>query len=125
MTKIKTIIVLLVSLFIVESSSANLTKEYVEDNVPIAIIKSTGQSGVDRTSSISASINGHNLTINFLDNIGCVCIKIIDDNNVMLDVDFTETPSGYLYYIPLTGHYRIVIILSDDDEYEGEFDVTE
>ena len=79
----------------------------------------------DRSSSISASINGHNLTINFLDDIGCVCIKIVDDNNVMLDVDFTETPSGYLYYIPLTGHYRIVIILSNDDEYEGEFDVTE
>ena len=93
-------------------------------NDAITIVAAHGVEN-DRSSSISASINGHNLTINFLDDIGCVCIKIVDDNNVMLDVDFTETPSGYLYYIPLTGHYRIVIILSNDDEYEGEFDVTD
>ena len=79
----------------------------------------------DRSSSISASINGHNLTIDFIDDIGPVTIKITDDSEVTLDIDYRETPTGYLYFIPSTGHYVIVITLSNDDEYEGEFDVTE
>ena len=125
MAKIKTIIVLFVSLFIIAPCSANLTNEYVEDNVPIVIIRPTSQSGVDRSSSISASINGHNLTIDVIDDIGPVTIKITDDSEVTLDIDYRETPTGYLYFIPSTGHYVIVITLSNDDEYEGEFDVTD
>ncbi len=79
----------------------------------------------DRSSSISASIDGHNLTVNFLSDIGHVWIKITDEAGVTLEIEYIETPTGYLYYMPSAGHYVLVITLSDGDEYEGEFDVTE
>ena len=79
----------------------------------------------DRTSSISASIVGHNLTINFLSNIGHVTIKITDASGAALDIESTETPTGYMYYIPSAGHYVVVFTFTDGDEYEGEFDVTD
>lgn len=36
-----------------------------------------------------------------------------------------ETPSGYLYYIPLVGRYTISFTLSNGDKYYGEFEVTD
>lgn len=88
-------------------------------------IRASHENGNDRSSSISASIDGHNLTINFLSNLGHVEIKITDATGVTLEIDHSETPAGYLYYIPSAGHYVIVITFSDDDEYYGEFDVTD
>ena len=125
MTKFKTIIFALCLTIGASLCYANHADYKKADGTPITIIKSTNFSGVDRTSSIVASINGHNLTIDFIDDIGPVTIKITDDSEVTLDIDYRETPTGYLYFIPSTGHYVIVITLSNDDEYEGEFDVTE
>lgn len=88
-------------------------------------IRASYENGNDKSSSISASIDGHNLTINFLSNLGHVEIKITDATGVTLEIDHTETPAGYLYYIPSVGHYVVVITLSDGDEYYGEFDVTD
>ena len=88
-------------------------------------IRANNTNGNDRSAFISASIDGHNLTINFLSNLGHVEIKITDATGVTLEIDHTETPAGYLYYIPSVGHYVIVITFSDDDEYYGEFDVTD
>ena len=86
-------------------------------------IRASYENGNDKSSSISASINGHNLIINFLDDIGHVLIKTEDESGTMLDLYYTETPAGYLYYIPDAGHYSIIIIFPDGDEYYGEFDV--
>jgi len=88
-------------------------------------IRASHLGGVDKSSSISASIDGHNLTVNFLSDIGHVWIKITDEAGVTLEIEYIETPTGYLYYMPSAGHYVLVITLSDGDEYEGEFDVTE
>lgn len=92
------------------------------DNITI---RANSTNGNDRSSSISASIDGHNLTVNFLSDIGHVWIKITDEAGVTLEIEYIETPTGYLYYMPSAGHYVLVITLSDGDEYEGEFDVTE
>ena len=92
-----------------------------KDHLPILASQSNGN---DKSSSISASIEGHNLTIIFLSNLGHVEIKITDATGVTLEIDHSETPAGYLYNIPSVGHYVVVITLSDGDEYYGEFDVT-
>ena len=88
-------------------------------------IRANSTNGNDRSSSISASINGHNLIINFLDDIGHVLIKTEDESGTMLDLYYTETPAGYLYYIADAGHYSLIIIFPDGDEYYGEFDVVD
>lgn len=123
MTKTKTIIVLFGLVLSTLFGSANCLQKCIEDNTPISIIKTSGQSGVDRSSSIAASINDHYLTINFLTDIGHVWIKVTDVSGVTLDLEYSETPTGYVYYIPSAGHYVLVITLWDGDVYEGEFDV--
>lgn len=94
----------------------------INDGISVMATSSTGN---DKSSFISASIDGHNLTVNFLSDIGHVWIKITDEAGVTLEIEYIETPRGYLYYMPSAGHYVLVITLSDGDEYEGEFDVTE
>lgn len=79
--------------------------------------------GADRSSSISASINGHSLYVVFLQNIGQVTIEISNVFGVTLNIEATETPSGYMYYIPLTGTYTVTFTLENGDEYYGEFEV--
>ena len=125
MTQIKTIIALFISLFIVAPYSANLTTEYVADNVPIAIIRTSSQSGVDRSSSIIASINGHTLTVVFTENLGNVSIEVKDIYGVAVDLDLIGTPNGYECYIPLAGHYTVYFKLTNGDTYYGDFDVTD
>ena len=90
----------------------------------IVIVGKSSNTGHDRSSSIAASINEHYLTINFLTDIGHVWIKVTDVSGVTLDLEYSETPTGYVYYIPSAGHYVLVITLWDGDVYEGEFDVT-
>jgi len=77
----------------------------------------------DRSSSISASIDGHSLYVSFLQNIGEVTIEISNVFGVTLNIEATETPSGYMYYIPLTGTYTVTFTLENGDEYYGEFEV--
>jgi hypothetical protein len=79
----------------------------------------------DKSSSISASINGHDLTVIFLNNIGNVTVKITTAAGIVLDSIGMMTPNGYIYYIPNAGNYIVTFILENGDEYYGEFTVTE
>ena len=125
MTQIKTILALFISLFIVAPCSANFTTKYVTDNVPIVIIRTSSQIGVDRTSSIIASIDGHTLTVAFTEYLGDVTIEVTDVTGSPVDLTLVGTPIGYECYIPLTGHYTVYFKLANGDEYSGEFDVTD
>ena len=95
------------------------------DGDTIALIKQSGHSSPDRSDSIYASIDGHDLRVIFYENLGAVEIKIMDASNCVIDCLVTQTPTGYLYYIFATGHYTIDFILPDGDIYSGEFDVTD
>ena len=88
-------------------------------------IRANNTNGNDRSAFISASIDGHTLSVNFLSNIGHVTIKITNASGATLDIESTETPTGYMYYIPSAGHYVVVFTFTDGDEYYGEFDVTD
>ena len=83
------------------------------------------EGGDDKSSSISASINGHDLTVIFLNNIGNVTVKITTAAGVVLDSIGMMTPNGYIYYIPNDGNNIVTFILENGDEYYGEFTVTE
>lgn len=123
--KFKIILLLLGIILPTAFSFANSGLTTEKDGVGAIVINKSDNNGPDRSSSISASIDGHNLTVNFLSNLGHVEIKITDATGVTLEIDHTETPAGYLYYIPSVGHYVVVITFSDGDEYYGEFDVTD
>ena len=81
--------------------------------------------GYDKSGSISASIDGHSLTIIFLANLGQVTIKVLDAYNVEIELMSTPTPTGQIIYIPLAGRYTVLFTLSDGDVYYGEFEVTD
>lgn len=122
--RIKTMLLLLGVIIPAAFGLANRVTVKVGDNVPIAVI-SNGNNGQDRSNSISASINGHALTIVFSANLGAVTIKILNDHEVSIDCIIMETPNGYQCYIPLAGDYTVVFEFPDGDVYYGEFTVTD
>ncbi|MBP9993407.1 MAG: DUF3244 domain-containing protein [bacterium] len=75
--------------------------------------------------SISAGINGHNLTVSFSQNIGEVSVEITSLSGTTIYNVLIQTPTGYQYYIPTTGSYVITFTLPNGDEYYGEFEVTD
>ena len=75
--------------------------------------------------SISADINGHNLTVAFSQNLGEVSIDISTASGATIFCLSVQTPTGYQYYIPTTGSYVITFTLPNGDEYYGEFVVTD
>ena len=125
MNRIKCIVLLLGIILPTAFSFANSELTTEKDGVGTIVINKNDNTGEDRSSSISASIDGHTLTVSFLSNIGHVTIKITDASGATLDIESTETPTGYMYYIPSAGHYVVVFTFTDGDEYYGEFDVTD
>ena len=89
------------------------------------LAKKSGDEKTNIAESISADINGHSLTVAFLQNIGQVSIEIANVFGVTLNIEATDTPSGYMYYIPLTGNYTVTFTLENGDEYYGEFEITD
>ena len=104
---------------------ANVETAITKDGVPIIILEKSNNSGLDKSGSISASIDGHNLTIIFLANLGQVTIKVLDAYDVEIELMSTPTPTGQIIYIPLAGRYTVLFTLSDGDVYYGEFEVTD
>ena len=90
----------------------------------ILIIESQVQ-GVPRGSSIQATINGHTLSIVFLENLGQVSIEVSNLNGAVVQTTNTPTPHGVDMYISNTGSYIVTFTLSNGDEYYGEFEVTD
>lgn len=96
----------------------------ISDGAPINVIKTGDHTGIDRTTCIIASIDGHTLTVIFTQNLGDVTIEVSNEAGFPIDLDLIGTPNGYQCYIPLAGHYTVVFKFDNGDEYSGEFDVT-
>ena len=74
MNKIKCIVLLL---GIILSATINLANSRLtNDGVSPVVINKISNTGSDRSSSISVSINGHDLTVSFLENLGNVSVEI-------------------------------------------------
>ena len=76
-------------------------------------------------SSIQATINGHTLSVVFLENLGQVNIQVTMADGGSVHVQSTPTPFGVNFYITDTGSYIVTFTLSNGDEYYGEFEVTD
>jgi len=96
-----------------------------KDGVPLEIKELASYTGFDRSSSISASIDGHTLTIVFTENLGQVSIEVSYASGNDVETTSIYTPSGVIIYIPYSGSYIVTFTLPNGDEYYGEFDVTE
>ncbi|MCR4848650.1 MAG: DUF3244 domain-containing protein [Bacteroidales bacterium] len=88
-------------------------------------IKEAHVQGVPRTNSIVASINGHTLSVVFLDNLGQVNIEVEAVGAGEAQFQSTPTPDGVDFYITYTGSYIVTFTLSNGDVYYGEFEVTD
>ena len=99
--------------------------EKENDGTPIlAILKST-HGGIDKSSSIVSSLDGHILTVVFTENLGQVSIEVTTSTGAPVDGTSTITPTGIQIYIPNTGDYIVTFTLANGDEYYGEFTVTD
>ena len=78
-----------------------------------------------RGSSIQASIDGHVLTVVFLENLGQVSIEISRVPTGETQMQSTPTPDGVEFYIFSTGNFIVTFTLPNGDEYYGEFSVTD
>lgn len=95
------------------------------DGIPIEVIEKATYGGLDKSSSIIPTIDGHTLTVVFNEDLGPVCVEVTTNTYSMVDTSLTYTPNGILFYIPSTGEYIVTFTLPNGDEYYGEFTVTE
>jgi hypothetical protein len=95
------------------------------DGQSVINIKVAQTQGVPKTSSIEAIINGHQLTVTFLENLGNVQVEVTTATGGTVDLTDIWTPNCYNANIPNTGDYIVTITLPNGDEYYGEFEVTD
>ncbi|MCR5645528.1 MAG: DUF3244 domain-containing protein [Bacteroidales bacterium] len=81
--------------------------------------------GVPRTSAIQATIEGHVLSVVFLENLGQVSVEVVSAMGWEVTTRVTPTPNGVDIYITNTGSYIVYFTLPNGDVYYGEFEVTD
>ena len=104
-------------------STANGT--YMADGVSHITIKEAKVQSAPKGSSIQAFIDGHYLSVSFMENLGQVAIEITTDTGSTVSTIAMTTPNGYVFYIALAGDYIVTFTLPNGDEYYGEFTVTD
>ena len=115
---------LLVGIFL-PSAWLKVDASKVNDGYHPIQVKEAHVQSVPKGSSIQASINGHLLTVVFLENLGQVTVEITTSTDSPVDFITMATPNGYQYYIPNTGDYIVTFTLENGDVYYGEFTVTD
>ena len=88
-------------------------------------IKESGVQSAPKGSTIQATINGHELTVVFTENLGQVAVEVSSASGTSVHYSLTPTPNGFQVYITNNGDYIITFTLPNGDEYYGEFTVTD
>ena len=78
-----------------------------------------------KSTSIVATLDGHWLSVVFLENLGQVNIEISGVDNDEAQVQSSPTPEGIDFYILNTGSFVVTFTLPNGDVYFGEFEVTD
>lgn len=119
--KIKQFVLFLGLIMLTNWCAAN--ESVVNDGYSHIQIKEAQVQGAPKGSSISATIDGHYLTVAFLENLGQVSVEITTATGNPVEFMSITTPNGYQYYIANTGDYIVTFTLENGDEYYGEFSV--
>jgi len=98
-------------------------KKTNEEGISISVKEKASHGGLDKSSTITPTINGHVLTVVFSENLGQVSIEITMSMGGYVQADSCLTPNGIQFYIPLAGDYIVTFTLPNGDEYYGEFEV--
>ena len=106
-------------------STAWCQASIILDGYSLIIIKEARVESLPKGSSIQASIDGHTLSIVFLENLGQVYIEVEAVGAGEAQFQSTPTPNGVDFYITYTGSYIVTFTLPNGDEYYGEFEVTD
>ena len=125
MFKVKQMILMLCLIFSGAWCYANTNIEKDGHPVSIELMESTGVSGSDRSSSIAPVINGHVLTVTFIENMGQVTVEVTTTSGASVQCLSVFTPNGLQVYIPNAGNYIVTFTLPNGDEYYGEFTITD
>ena len=99
--------------------------EEERDGFGIGIYDAIHNTGINRSNSIIAKLNGHVLTVVFNENLGQLSVEITTASGVMVQCLSVLTPNGLQFYIPNAGDYIVTFTLPNGDEYYGEFTVTD
>ena len=107
-----------------------LMSQVVYAGAPIKIVKNNAIYDMDpkgmTENEISASIDGHALTIYINENVGIAHIVVTNRNGVYIDRNnLFHTPDMATILIEDEGFYTVTITLSNGDVYCGDFMVTE
>ena len=94
---------------------------------PVRIMAIISNNSNNKSSEpISASIDGHALTIYINENVGIAHIVVTNRNGVYIDRDnLLHTPDVATLLIDDAGFYTVTITLHNGDVYSGDFTVTE
>lgn len=95
------------------------------EGTPVELVKKGGNEGLERDFFVSSELDGHSLTVSFATNMGQATVEVATAAGVLVDRVSTATPNDVLIYIASSGDYIVTIILSNGDEYYGEFEITE
>lgn len=90
--------------------------------VPLKVAHSQGS---PRISSIVATIDGHILSVVFLENLGQVNVLVTTTLGGDVQSESTPTPNGVDFYITFAGTYIVYFTLPNGDIYFGEFEVSD
>ena len=121
--KIKLIVLLFGMLL--PTARGNYQSSNLQDGLGNIVIKEANLHSDPKSSSIQATIDGHYLTVVFLENLGTVQIEVTDLNGGTVALTDFHTPTGYIASINNTGSYIVTFTLPNGDEYYGEFEVTD
>jgi hypothetical protein len=89
------------------------------------LVKESMVQGTPKGSSIIATIDGHTLSVVFLENLGQVNVTVMTVGGCETQSESTPTPNGVDFYIPFTGNYLVYFTLPNGDTYYGEFEVSD
>ena len=94
---------------------------------PVRIMSIISNDSNNKSSEpISATIDGHALTIYINENVGIAHIVVTNSNGVYIDSDnLFHTPDMATLLIEDEGFYTVTITLNNGDVYYGDFMVTE
>ena len=111
--------------FILPASWGSAIGTQMQDGYSHIQIKESQVQGEPKGSSIQASVDGHWLSVVFLENLGQVNIQVSRVNGGDSQIQSSPTPNGMDFYIQSTGDYVVYFTLPNNDVYYGEFEITD